>query len=323
MDWDYLWELLKGVFWNSKTFLLSIPAYIPILLFLYSLWGARKEEKVNWITHILRDHPALISMSILLVYVILVSHSLYVHKTMHFATPEALISPILKDMNIRISDLAREDMRIRNKTFINCHIYGPAIVFPIKGNTFDHVGFVEVDPDGAFIETTNVKVSGAIGFENCVIKDCMFHKIGFIGSPERIKQAREQILSLDMSDRLQSSLMNIHMNEEKRLNKEYPLGYAMIAFSGEKQIAVPYTEQFEADWNHLSVTKDRNNFLQIGISRLYDKKNDHLVNNVGLGVRAVPGARSAMLEFASFTIVVECLRSEPVGIYAVLGFSEG
>jgi hypothetical protein len=112
-------------------------------------------------------------------------------KQLNFATPDALISPVLQNMNIRISDLTRDGFRIRNKTFINCHIYGPAI---ISGNdsVMSNNGFWEVDPNGVFIETLNKFVSGVVSLDNCVIRNCNFHRISFIGSPEQIKQIKTE-----------------------------------------------------------------------------------------------------------------------------------
>jgi hypothetical protein len=115
-------------------------------------------------------------------------------KQPNFAVPDTLTSPVLRDLNIRISDLTREDFRIRNKTFKNCHIYGPAVIY-ISPNTNNVVAgntFVEISPEGGFITTSNKEVSGAIGLEDCVIQDCIFHRISIIGSPEEIEYLKSK-----------------------------------------------------------------------------------------------------------------------------------
>ena len=99
---------------------------------------------MNWITQIVQEHPALIVMSFLMMSVVLVSHSLYKNKRPNFATPDELTQMGLRDRDIRLSDLTREDFRIRNKAFYNCHIYGPAIIYPTKDTVLINLVFVEV-----------------------------------------------------------------------------------------------------------------------------------------------------------------------------------
>ena len=114
-------------------------------------------------------------------------------KQLNFATPDALTSPILQNMNIRISDLTRESTTIRNKTFINCRIYGPAIIV-LDSNSIVAItrcGFMDTTFDDGFIETTNTRVMGAIRLAECTLTECTFHKIGIIDSPERIQRIKE------------------------------------------------------------------------------------------------------------------------------------
>ncbi|MGD1043318.1 MAG: hypothetical protein ABR913_09720 [Sedimentisphaerales bacterium] len=101
-----------------------------------------------------------------------------------FAIPDALTAPTLQNMTIRLSDLVREDFIIRNRTFVNCHIYGPAIISLTQCTLINNV-FTEAE--NIFIETTDKTVTGAIGLDNCIIKDCTFHKISFIGLHEQIE----------------------------------------------------------------------------------------------------------------------------------------
>lgn len=107
-------------------------------------------------------------------------------KQLNFATPDSLTSPVLRNMDIRISDLVREDFTIRNKTFENCRIYGPAIITLTSGNVISHNKFMEVDIEGTFIVTTNNAILNAIALEGCIITNCTLHKISFIGNSEQI-----------------------------------------------------------------------------------------------------------------------------------------
>ena len=180
MDWQFFKGLVVGVFWNTNNFIQSLPAWIGIgsfviLCFFPKLGGSKMNlSKVA-------EHSGVILMVFILISVILTSYSLYKNKRPTFATPDELTQMVLRDRDIKLSDLTREDFRIRNKTFDNCHIYGPAIIH-IKGTTMIiNSTFAEVLPDSAFIETSNKYVSGAISLEDCIVSNCIFHKISFIG----------------------------------------------------------------------------------------------------------------------------------------------
>lgn len=136
----------------------------------------------------IRPYATTILLIFILISVILTSHSLYENKRTNFATPDALTSLILKDMDIRISDLARENFVIHNRTFDNCRIYGPAVIYPmnclIKEAHFTDFG---TDSNAVFIITTNKAITGIITLDTCVIKNCTFYAIGLIGSYEDIE----------------------------------------------------------------------------------------------------------------------------------------
>jgi hypothetical protein len=103
-----------------------------------------------------------------------------------FATPDELTASHLKGLTIRIADLVREDIVIRNKVFENCYIYGPATIFPIgKGRFLENV--FDTNLDSIFIITNQKNLVGVIGVENCSFINCHFQRIAFIG-PETLKQ---------------------------------------------------------------------------------------------------------------------------------------
>ena len=128
MDWQYIANLIRGTFWNTNSWLFSIPAYLSVLALIPCVWPGSEGWKMK-ILSIFRDHPAFICMSLLMVSVILTSHSLYVNKKLTFATPDAYMPSVLQNQTIRIVELARENLVIRGKTFENCDIYGPAVIF--------------------------------------------------------------------------------------------------------------------------------------------------------------------------------------------------
>ena len=106
-----------------------------------------------------------------------------------FATPEELTASHLKGLSIRIADLVREDIVIRNKVFEDCHIYGPAIITLKKSGIVIDNTFYDVTPDTFFIEVPPKGYigSGIIIIEDCRFFRCTFHKINFIG-PFELKQ---------------------------------------------------------------------------------------------------------------------------------------
>jgi len=137
----------------------------------------------------MRKHAWTILVCFILVSVIITSYQLYENKTSNFATPEALMPSYLHDMNIRIADLTNEEMYIRNKTFDHCDLWGPAMIVFSDSTIATNVGIIIVKPedkDAIFVETTNRSVAGAVVFDNCVIRDCKLHRIGFIGDHDRI-----------------------------------------------------------------------------------------------------------------------------------------
>ncbi|MGD0596689.1 MAG: hypothetical protein ABSA64_04085 [Sedimentisphaerales bacterium] len=114
-----------------------------------------------------------------------------------FATPDALIPSVLRNMDIRISDLAREDMTIHSKTFEKCHIYGPAIIATKGMLVMDTTTFASAvrDPNDFFVETTNDMVIGVIVFEDCIFRNCTLHNISFIGNHESIAKMKNELFS--------------------------------------------------------------------------------------------------------------------------------
>jgi hypothetical protein len=97
------------------------------------------------------------------------------------ATPEELQGAHISHRHFRIVDLAREEDLIRNRTFEDCTIYGPAVLFPI-GNFggFLNCSFgVQSARELSWpLENTERHYHGAIGLEGCVFRRCRFVRIG-------------------------------------------------------------------------------------------------------------------------------------------------
>jgi len=91
--------------------------------------------------------------------------------------------------SFRIVDLVGEDDLIMGRTFEDCTIYGPAVLAPLQGVSFEHDTF-EGDPKALFWEIPEgrVHVLGAIGLVNCTFHRCKFRGIGFAGTPALIQR---------------------------------------------------------------------------------------------------------------------------------------
>ena len=147
---------------------------------------------------------------------------------------------------------------------------------------------------------------------------------GFFGEKGRqAASSTPHISEADETNKRLAELSQLKANEELRLATEYPLGYAMIALSGDKNIVLPYTDKFETDWDNIKVYKDDKNIVWIEIPYLRDKRLNSQFKTTSLGLLATPGSKSIKLRFkGSFTAQATCLRANPVGIYLVLGFAE-
>jgi hypothetical protein len=150
MDWYYFARLIRGLFCTIT----SVPTYVGLATLLLQFFPGWEGGKIKWIVRRLREHPALVCMSFLMISVVLVSHTLYANKQGSFATPDELTQSVLQKRDIRLADLAREDFAIHYKTFIDCHLYGPAIVLPKGTTTFVELR-IEGSPDVSFGELSH------------------------------------------------------------------------------------------------------------------------------------------------------------------------
>jgi len=74
-------------------------------------------------------------------------------------------------------------------------VYGPAIIAPLDGNTFDAITF-RADLDAMLWEVPEGKlIIGAIGLRQCLFRRCTFDGIGIAGPPELIRTFREMVKS--------------------------------------------------------------------------------------------------------------------------------
>lgn len=208
MVWQFTVELFKGVFLLSNGFVQSLPAWIAFLSFIL-LRFPRLGGKMKSSLEKLQPYAPHFFLIFILISISLTSFSIYKNKEKQirilkndlaeskkqiFATPDALTSSILRNMDIRIADLVREDFIIRGRIFENCHIYGPAILGAIgTDNIVYNPKLRQISKNGYFVATTNKEISGAIGVDGCVFKNCTFHRISIIGPPAIIEKMKKDI----------------------------------------------------------------------------------------------------------------------------------
>jgi hypothetical protein len=139
------------------------------------------------------------------------------------------------------------------------------------------------------------------------------------------EEKQEQILASqeNISKTLKEVLDKAKNDKEEYLKGEYPLGYIMIAFSGEKKAVLPYTNIFETDWDNIEAYKDDKNIANIEVPYLRDKRTGSMMVGFTIGLFAKEGSKSIKFRFkGSFVAQATCLKADPVGIYLVLGFFE-
>lgn len=102
---------------------------------------------------------------------------------------------------IRLCDfvVAGEKPIIEGKTFEECTLLGPAMVYLFGVSTVHNCSF-DGGMDSLFIEVEADRVViGVIGLKDCVFRKCRFRGIGVIGPSDLIKRWREGFVQSDES----------------------------------------------------------------------------------------------------------------------------
>jgi hypothetical protein len=198
---EFYWIWLKKAFPLAYSIagiiLFLLTMLTPFVTARYPQWEQKMKMSL-WVI------PLFVFVAFLFVRLIIAPYEIYQEKNQkisdmkkemeairkNYATPDELTASHLKGLSIRISDLVREDVVIRNKIFEDCHIYGPAFITPLKDTSFEYNNF-EGSLESNLIELQNRAVLGTIGLDNCVFRRCFFHRIGIIGTPDFIAKFRK------------------------------------------------------------------------------------------------------------------------------------
>lgn len=111
------------------------------------------------------------------------------------------VGPVYEKTDIWLPQLIAEAVRrgeqvIEGKTFIDCHIEGPAVLCPVGGVSFDACDMGASDGDIRNLMLAPLgpnKITGAIAFRNCVFRRCHFFAVGFTGSPDFLKDMHDGV----------------------------------------------------------------------------------------------------------------------------------
>lgn len=186
---NFLGNLIKETFLNSSSILLSTPSIVgSITLIAWCFPSIRRW----WDCHKMRIRRFIPHIAVLLIIFSIVAgaYNLYQHKEPNFTTPDALIPLNLRDLKINVADLVRQDAIVKNKTFYNCDLYGPAVFGAIgEHNVYDVITMDINNPSEGFIVVeTPITVTGVIGIDSCQFINCRLHGVAFMGNEEDYQQ---------------------------------------------------------------------------------------------------------------------------------------
>lgn len=95
---------------------------------------------------------------------------------------------------VRLVDRVGVDSVIRDTTFQDALIVGPAVIALLERVTMENCSF-DGDPDSLFIEIEpNRGVIGVVGLVNTTFRGCRLQNIGIIGTRDAIEVMRSELL---------------------------------------------------------------------------------------------------------------------------------
>jgi hypothetical protein len=119
---------------------------------------------------------------------------------------------------------------------------------------------------------------------------------------------------------LRKELGHVRRDGTEGLARRFPMGCALVAFSGEHKVVVPPRGGLIVDWDTVKISMYGPSDVNIVIPTVYDAFNNVSSNNY-VRVSAIPGAASiGAYGFSSWVLRAECLRVTPIGICVAVGF---
>lgn len=89
------------------------------------------------------------------------------------------------------------EMSIKDKTFTDCVIEGPAVMAVMNGTFFDSCAMGTTTDVKALLyrPVSDVKMAGVVGVSNCRFVRCRFVQVGFTGSDQLLDEMASGIRS--------------------------------------------------------------------------------------------------------------------------------
>ena len=100
-----------------------------------------------------------------------------------------MMSPCFKDLDIPLGEFGLVNQLLADKTFDNCRIHGPIVLYVITGSILSCI--FNGDRESMFIVTSNQRVDGVLGIQDCTFVNCTFDKVSFIGPQDQIDQLKQ------------------------------------------------------------------------------------------------------------------------------------
>lgn len=101
--------------------------------------------------------------------------------------------PYLEGRFLKIADLADDQNVIEGRTFINCHIFGPAVLYPSPEGfgTIAYNKFITSSPQMTFqVMEFKGPGTGVIEIQNSTFTKCVFHNVTIVGTKETVDRLR-------------------------------------------------------------------------------------------------------------------------------------
>ncbi len=177
-------------------------AVLAVLWSAYTFWPEIKALRIIYPRGAPLESPAwLYLFSIASLGVVFIGfYSLYIASTRRpsILTDAEMSRPYIQGKYFKIADLADGENVIVGRTFEDCHIYGPAVLFLLDRNTLIEP-HVMGSLDEAFLAAPATNRAGPhtgiIVLRECTFKRCTLFNITFVGASEDIERYKKSAVT--------------------------------------------------------------------------------------------------------------------------------
>lgn len=122
---------------------------------------------------------------------------------------------------------------------------------------------------------------------------------------------------------LREELGKIQSALSDKFDEQYPLGYCLIAVTGNKRTAISprLRSMVRIDWDAIRLEKMTNTSASFVIPEMEYLPQRAKFTDLHVGVKTEPGAHRVILESPHLYGEIKCIRTLPVGTAFIVGFS--